>query len=230
MAHALPPELLTLSEEILQRAFTHRSLRAQSVARHQTNERLEFLGDAVLELVISEFLIVQYPKLDEGTLTRYRASLVRTESLATVSLQLYLGEHLRLSTLEPVPAEDLSESILADTFEAVIGAIYRDQGYQSAEKFIHKYLLPHLPEFITTAEAKDAKTLLQEKMQALGEEAPEYEIVEATGPDHEKIFTSAVKLPGHQPFTGSGASKQKAEQAAALEALKQAFSLEENLI
>ncbi len=230
MTHSLPPEILSMSEELRNRAFTHRSLRAQSVARHQTNERLEFLGDAVLELVVSEFLILKYPTLDEGTLTRYRASLVRTESLATIARELHLGEHLRLSTLEPVPEEDLSESILADTFEAVVGAIYRDTGYTSAEKFIHTYLLPHLPEFITTAEAKDAKTLLQEKMQALGNEAPLYEVVEETGPDHNKVFTSAVTLPGHPPFSGSGASKQKAEQAAAAEALNQAFSLAENLI
>src|SRR5690606_8102126 len=118
------------------------------------------------------------------------ASLVRTESLAIVARELHLGEHLQLSTLEPVPAEDLSESLLADTFEAVIGALYRDQGYTIAEKFIHTYLLPHLPEFITTAEAKDAKTLLQEKVQSLGAEAPQYDIVDTTGPDHEKIFTA----------------------------------------
>lgn len=230
MANSLPPELQSLSKDIRKKAFTHRSLRAQAVARHETNERLEFLGDAVLELVVSEFLILKYPKLDEGTLTRYRAALVRTESLARIARELNLGDHLRLSTLEPMPAEDLSESILADTFEAVIGAIYRDQGYQQAEKFITTYLLPRLPEFITTAEAKDAKTLLQEKVQALGSEAPQYEIVEATGPDHDKVFTSAVILPGQERFTGKGPSKQKAEQAAAAEALKQAFSLEENLI
>ncbi|MCD8484261.1 ribonuclease III [Candidatus Woesebacteria bacterium] len=230
MSAPFPPELADLSESLRNRAFTHRSLRAQSVARHETNERLEFLGDAVLELVISEFLIAKYPKLDEGTLTRYRASLVRTESLATVARDLQLGEHLHLGTMEPIPAEDLSDSILADTCEAVIGAIHRDKGYAAAEAFIHKYLLPHLPEFITTVDAKDAKTLLQEKVQALGGEAPQYEIVEESGPDHDKIFTAAVVLPGYEPFTGKGASKQKAEQAAAAEALKQAFALEENLI
>ncbi len=223
MAYPLPPQLQDLSEELRDKAFTHRSLRAQSVPRHLTNERLEFLGDAVLELVVSEFLIARFPKLDEGTLTRYRASLVRTESLAFVARELHLGDHLHLGTSEPMPEEDLSDSILADTCEAVIGALYQDSGYQAAKEFIHTHILSHFSEFITTSDAKDAKTLLQEKVQAMGEDAPEYEIIDEVGPDHDKIFTAAVSIPGKDTYTGSGASKQKAEQAAAAEALRGVF-------
>lgn len=224
MYESLPPEVNSISTDLLQRAFTHRSVRGQSVvARHETNERLEFLGDAVLELIVSEFLMQEYPTHDEGSLTRYRASLVRTESLAFVARELHLGDHLKLITLEPVPAEDLSDSLLADTFEAVVGALYKDQGYQAATKFIHTYLLPHISEFITSAEAKDAKTLLQERVQAKGEAAPQYGIVEESGPDHNKIFTAAVEITGYDPFSGTGASKQKAEQAAAANALNSVF-------
>lgn len=226
----LPSEISSLSESIRQQSFTHRSLRAQSVARHQTNERLEFLGDAVLELVVSEFLIKQYPKHDEGTLTRYRAAIVRTESLAAVARELDLGAHLQLSEHEPYQPEQLSDSLLADTFEAVVGAIYTDQGRAAAEAFIFKYLLHDVSLFITSSHAKDPKTLLQEKVQALGKPTPIYTIVTSKGPDHDKIFTAAVRIKGEQEYQGDGNSKQRAEQAAAAAALKSVFSLEENLV
>jgi len=215
----LPPELINLSPALRDQAFTHRSLRARQLKREETNERLEFLGDAVLELVTSEYLFKSFPHSDEGRLTRYRAALVRTESLAMVAQELHLGEYLQANLGEESPVDGQYPSILADTFEAVIGALYLDQGYQACRDFIHKYLFPHQKEFITALDAKDPKSLLQEKLQASGQAAPEYTVVKEEGPDHDKIFTVMVIFADNITVLGEGASKQKAEQAAAEAAL-----------
>ncbi len=220
----LVPELAALPPNLLAQAFTHRSLCARDVTHCETNERLEFLGDAVLELAVSEYLFGEFPQLDEGTLTRYRSALVRTESLAHVAATLHLGEHLRMSVGEEQNGGEQSTSTLANTFEAVIGALYLGAGYLAVKKFIHTHLLSHFDEFVTDQNAKDAKTLLQEKAQALGKPAPTYQTVQAEGPDHAKLFTVAVTVEALPAVTGRGASKQKAEQEAADRALKQYFS------
>lgn len=219
----LPPELTALSAQLRDQAFTHRSLRARHLKREETNERLEFLGDAVLELIISEHLFETYPHSDEGRLTRYRAALVRTESLATVAQQLHLGEYLQANLGEETAVDGQYPSILADTFEAVLGALYLDSGYATCRAFIHKYLLPHQPDFITFMDAKDPKSLLQEKLQAEGQEAPEYVVIQEEGPDHSKTFTVQAVMPDREPVLGEGPSKQKAEQAAAESALIRYF-------
>ena len=219
----LPPELAKLAEPLRNQAFTHRSLRARHLKREETNERLEFLGDAVLELIISEYLYEKFPRNDEGQLTRYRAALVKTESLATVAQELHLGEYLQANLGEEAPNEGQYPSILADTFEAVLGALYLDQGYEACRNFVKKYLIPHQKEFITVLDAKDPKSLLQEKLQAEGKNAPEYIVVKEEGPDHAKIFTVQVNITDTEPIFGDGPSKQKAEQAAAEAALVRYF-------
>lgn len=220
---SLPPELAHLSDSLREQAFTHRSLRARHLKREQTNERLEFLGDAVLELIVSEHLYQTFPHSDEGRLTRYRAALVRTESLAFVAQELHLGEYLQANLGEDSPGEGQFPSILADTFEAVLGALYLDSGYQACHQFVHKYLIPHQSEFISVLDAKDPKSLLQEKLQADGQTAPEYLVMKEEGPDHAKVFTVQVVFPGGEPVLGEGPSKQKAEQAAAEQALVRYF-------
>ena len=223
-APLLTPELADLPADLLEQAFTHRSLCARDIEHCETNERLEFLGDAVLELIISEHLFVKFPKLDEGTLTRYRSALVRTESIALVADELNLGEHLRMSVGEEQSGGQHSPSILANTFEAVIGALYLGKGYNACVSFIDSHLLPHFTDLIADHDAKDPKTLLQEKVQALGKPAPTYKTVRAEGPDHAKVFTVSVQVEGFEETTGQGASKQKAQQEAAEKAFKQYFS------
>lgn len=226
----LPADVASIREDLLTQAFTHRSLRAHSVAKHETNERLEFLGDAVIELCVSEYLIARFPTSDEGLLTRYRAAIVRTESLASVANELGLGAHLKLGPSEYGPLVELSDSLLADLFEAITGALYTDKGYATTCAFLEKYLLSKFSDLDINTEMKDPKSLLQEKVQALGLPTPVYEIIRAEGPDHSKTFTAAINLPGRDPAVGTGASKQKAEQAAAEDALNKYFSSGENLI
>lgn len=220
----LVPLLADLPSSLLEQAFTHRSLCARDVEHCETNERLEFLGDAVLELCVSEYLYEEFPKLDEGTLTRYRSAMVRTESLAQVAHALDLGSHLKMSIGEEQSGGAQSESTLANTFESVVGALYLGKGYPAAKRFIHEYLVPHFSEFVSDRDAKDPKTLLQEKVQALGKPAPTYNTLKAVGPDHAKTFTVSVQLEGLAPVDGEGPSKQKAQQEAAAQALKQYFS------
>jgi ribonuclease-3 len=219
----LPPEVLALSAKLRQQAFTHRSLCARDLVHSETNERLEFLGDAVLELTISEYLFVHFPQLDEGSLTRYRSAMVKTESLAIVAEELNLGDNLLMSVGEEQSGGNHSPSILANTFESVVGALYLDKGYASAAAFIHEYLVPHFEEFTSKNDAKDAKTLLQETIQSQGKPAPTYDTVSAEGPDHAKTFTVEVSIAGYPPVQGTGASKQKAQQEAAAAFLKTHF-------
>lgn len=219
---ALPQELLQLETTLLERALTHRSFRARHISHEETNERLEFLGDAVLELIVSEYLFARHSQWDEGRLTRYRAALVRTETLAFAAEQIHLGAHLRLNVLEEERSENIHDSLLADVFEAVLGALYLQMGFTACQAFIEKYLLPYQKQFVQY-DAKDAKSLLQERLQAEGKNPPEYAVVGESGPDHAKIFTIEVLLQDYAPVRGEGNSKQRAEQAAAHEALLRYF-------
>lgn len=218
----LPDELLELESSLLQQALTHRSFRARQISHEETNERLEFLGDAVLELIVSEYLFAEHPLWDEGRLTRYRAALVRTETLAFAAEQIHLGEHLRLNVLDEERSEPVQPSLLADVFEAVLGALYRQKGYTSCQAFVAKYLLPYQKQFVQY-DAKDPKSLIQEKLQAEGQNPPEYVVVEEIGPDHAKIFTIEARFTDREAVQGQGNSKQRAEQAAAQAALLQYF-------
>jgi ribonuclease-3 len=207
--------------QLLITALTHRSwLNENKKQDEESNERLEFLGDAVLELVITEYLFSKYPKEQEGNLTALRASLVKTETLAKVAKKLKLGDNIRLSKGEELGGGRTNHSLLANTFESVIGAIYLESGFQKAEKFIHTNLTPELKTIIKKHLQKDAKSLLQEIVQSQGLDTPTYKVLQEEGPDHDKIFTVAVVLNNQQVSIGTGKSKQQAQQQAATSALE----------
>ena len=204
--------------QLLKTALSHRSYLNES-NQSVSNERLEFLGDAVLELVISEYLYLQKPDEPEGTLTAARSAIVRTESLAKVATQLNLGEYLFMSKGEEKSGGRHNISLLANTTEAIIGSIYLDGGLQSAQDFIHRHILPLAENILDSDNLKDPKSLLQEKVQELGFTSPVYTTDSETGPDHNKTFTVTVSV-NHQPLaTGKGKNKQAAQQDAARQAL-----------
>lgn len=202
----------------LVQSFIHRSFLNEHVdlpLKH--NERLEFLGDAVLEMVVTEHLYRQH-RNPEGELTRWRAALVNTQVLAEVGRKHRFQDYLFLSRGES--NEQIGQNVLADAVEALIGAIYLDQGREQAERFIESNILDRLPESIDSDVCVDAKSRLQENVQVGGGEAPRYEVLETQGPDHDKKFKVGVMVEGRQVGVGQGSSKQRAEQAAAEEALK----------
>lgn len=206
--------------ELLVTAFTHRSYvneHKKSVDTH--NERLEFLGDAVLELVVTEFLYSQYEE-PEGILTNWRSALVRTESIGAAAGKLDFEKMLRLSRGEKRGSDRARQQILANSFEAVIGAIYLDQGYDAAKDFISKNIISTLPEILETGSWRDSKSYLQEVAQEKDGQTPVYKVLSEDGPDHDKIFTLGVFIGPQLRGSGSGSSKQAAQQKAAEEALK----------
>jgi len=206
---------------LLERALTHRSfLNEARNVELQSNERLEFLGDAVLELITSEYLFNKYTDRPEGELTSFRAAVVRTESLAETSLKLMYSDYLYLSKGEEATGGRKRPYILANTYEAVLGAIYLDQGYETAKDFVTKTLLYKLEKIVEQRLDIDNKSKLQEYAQDSVKETPRYEVIKETGPDHDKEFTVAVIIRGKELGTGVGKSKQEAEQKAAQDALK----------
>lgn len=208
------------NQDLLSLAFTHRSYLNENADIKEHNERLEFLGDAVLELATSEFLYKKFPLIPEGELTAYRAALVKTTSLANVATKLGFGTQLKLSKGEEMSGGRQNSSLLADTFEAVVGAIYLDQGFGPAVTFLATHLFPEIDRIIDQKLFKDFKSSLQEYVQAHGSSSPEYKVIDETGPDHSKIFTIEVRVDNKQVATGSGKSKQEAQQQAAKCALE----------
>jgi len=201
---------------LLQQAFTHRSYLNEHVdLPHTHNERLEFLGDAVLELSVTDFLYKNYPQKMEGDLTAYRAALVNTISISNAAKDLQMDECLLLSRGEARGTEKARQYILANTFEAVIGAIYLDQGYTAADAFINRHLTPHISEIIKKRLWQDAKSYFQERAQDEVGITPSYSVLEEVGPDHDKEFTVGVYLGNELVAKGTGRSKQDAEQEAA---------------
>lgn len=205
---------------LLRTAITHRSYLNEHPDSKESYERLEFLGDAVLELAVSLFLYKTYPKEPEGVLTNLRSSLVNTKALAGVARTLKLGEQLLLSKGEDQTGAREHESLLADAFEAYIGAIYLDQGFQAAYKFIETHVFPLVLEVRAKKLEKDSKSRLQEYAQATHRSLPSYELISAEGPEHQKIFTVSVSVGGKSLAKASGASKQEAQQKAAESALE----------
>jgi len=206
--------------DILKTALIHRSWLNESKNRQiESNERLEFLGDAVIELWVTEILFSRYPKLNEGALTNIRAAVVRTENLAKKAEQLGLGQLIFLSHGEEKTGGRKNPSLLADTFEALIGAIYCDQGAKKTQDFLNHWLLSDIKYWGDKGNIKDAKTTLQEVVQAEYKVTPYYKILKQEGPDHNKIFTVAVLLGGKRICFERGKSKQEAEEAAAKKAL-----------
>ena len=197
-------------------ALTHRSYLNEHrsyVGSH--NKRLEFLGDAVLELAATDFLFKKFPAKPEGDLTSYRAALVNTVSLAESAQALGVGEFLLLSKGEAKDTGRARDVILADAFEAIIGAIYLDAGYTAAEDFILKNLCVKIDDVIARRAYQDAKSHFQEAAQEKRGITPCYETLSEVGPDHDKIFTVGVFIGGKEIARGEGKSKQEAEQAAA---------------
>ncbi|MES2668154.1 MAG: ribonuclease III [Patescibacteria group bacterium] len=201
-------------------ALTHRSYLNENRATSSShNERLEFLGDAVLELIVTHFLFVRFPNKPEGDLTAYRAALVNTYSLAETAESLGINDMLLLSKGEKKDTGRARQIILANAFEAILGAIYLDQGYEAAEAFVTTNLTPKIDSVLKNRTWQDAKSNFQEVAQEKKSVTPTYKTVEETGPDHDKQFTVAVYLADEEVARGSGKSKQEAEQAAAAAAL-----------
>lgn len=180
---------------------------------------MEYLGDAVLELVASEFVYQTYPYKQEGELTQMRTALVRTETLAEIAKELKIPEKLIISRGEKQAGGHLKASLLADTLEAVFGAYYLDGGLSKAREFIEQVLLKRHREIVEQGMKLDSKSKFQEAVQAQGNPTPQYRIARTEGPDHERIFTAEVLVKGKVMGEGAGGSKQEAEQAAARQAL-----------
>lgn len=208
-------------QDLLKSAFIHRSyLNEHSEEKLPNNERLEFLGDAILGLVISKHLYEAYPKSPEGDLTNYRSSLVNAKTLSKAAASLALGEYLYLSKGEEGTGGRQRQYILANTFEALLGAIFLDPGLDKVTTFIENNLLIYLSEIIEKRLYKDFKSHLQEKSQEQFSLTPTYKLIEEKGPDHAKTFKIAVILDKKKMSEGSGPSKQEAQQQAAKIALE----------
>ncbi|MEJ0054110.1 MAG: ribonuclease III [bacterium] len=204
------------NQALLIEALTHRSYLNENrgtVSKH--NERLEFLGDAVLELAVTHFLYFQYPNKQEGELTAYRAALVNTVSLASLAEKLGVNDYLLLSKGEAKDTGRARAIILANAFEALLGAVYLDQGYEAAEKFLALNLYPRLAGVLEQGTWQDAKSRFQEASQEHRGVTPTYRTISETGPDHARSFTVGVFLHAEEIGRGEGKSKQEAEQAAA---------------
>lgn len=205
---------------LLREAFTHRSyLNEHRATGLKHNERLEFLGDAVLELVMTEYLFGKYPDEPEGKLTAYRSALVNTNSIGEAAARWSMNDYLLLSRGESKDTGRARQYILANTFEAVIGAIFLDQGYDKAKGFIAKSLFDQLEEIIGKRLWQDAKSRFQEEAQERMGITPSYEVLKEIGPDHDKRFEVGVYVGSELIASGEGRSKQDAEQAAATEGL-----------
>jgi ribonuclease III len=207
--------------QIADTAFVHASyVNEHKDKKRAHNERLEFLGDAVLELVVTDYLYKNYPQEGEGVLTNWRAALVKGKHLAEISAELDLGVYLYLSRGEERSGGRKKNYILANTLEALIGAIYLDQGYESAHGFINTFILERLGDILEKGLHIDAKSRFQEIAQEVLGVTPEYRLVKEEGPDHDKVFTMGAYVGEEFIASGTGSSKQKAEQSAATEGLK----------
>lgn len=204
---------------LLKQSLTHRSAVNEGRGNFH-NERLEFLGDAVLELVVSEFVYLKYPEYQEGKLTQVRTALVRTETLAKLALELDIPKNIFISKGEKKDKGEYNISLLADVVEAVIGAVFLDQGFEAVKEFIYSTLLVNADKKIKIAIKLDSKSKFQEIVQAKGFNSPTYKIIDISGPDHQRVFTAEVVVNGKPITSGIGLSKQEAEQAAAKSALE----------
>lgn len=210
--------------ELLVRALSHRS----SVENGSSNERLEYLGDAVLGLLVSEFLFGEFPDLDEGDLTKMKASLVNEGVLSKVAGEFGLGDFIFLSSEEEKSGGRQKPSIVADAAEAVLGAVYLDGGLQAARRIVHKFFLTDYEILLNDESSYNFKGELLEKIQGCGQGSPRYEILKEIGPDHEKQFVVSVSVNGESLGQGTGSTKKEAEQKAARMALKAMRKKEKN--
>lgn len=209
------------NKDLLIQAFIHRSYLNENPDFHLFhNERLEFLGDAVLELVVTRYLFESYPKKQEGMMTNWRAALVNSKMLSKIAKKIGFNGFLLLSQGEEKETGKARQFILANTFEAFIGALYLDQGYDVCNEFIRQHLIKTLPEIIKKGLFKDAKSSFQEQAQEKVAVTPSYKVLKEWGPDHEKNFVVGVFLKEKLIAEGIGSSKQEAEESAAKKALE----------
>lgn len=218
------------NQDLLTKALTHRSALNEHISTSlESNERLEYLGDAVLELVATEFLYEQFPDEQEGMLTAYRSALVKTTTLAEVAQDLKLGEKLLMSKGEEASGGRQNTSLLANTVEALLGALYLDQGIEAVQRLLKRCLFPKMDDILQKKLYKHSKSLLQEIIQAEGLSTPEYIVVDEQGPDHDREFTVKVVINGRDAGLGTGKSKQIAQEAAARNVLDNQALLDELL-
>lgn len=212
------------NQALLTTALTHRSALNERLSDSpESYERLEFLGDAVLELCVTNFLYHRLPDQPEGMLTSLRSALVKTDSLAEIAQELELGQKIFMSRGEERTGGRTNQSLLADGFEALLGALYLDQGYDAAYAFLEHILFPKLDHIQEHGLHRDFKSTLQEKVQAESLPTPTYSVISENGPDHDKTFSVAVLVGGEQLAVAEGTSKQRAEQAAAKLALEKKY-------
>ena len=204
---------------LLQRALTHRSYLNENPEALEDNERLEFLGDAVLDFVVGSWLYIHYPEMSEGEMTRLRAALVRTERLGAFAIEIDLGSALRLGRGEEEGGGRDRPTMLCAAFEAIIGALYIDAGIDKVNKFMSPFLENGVKDIYRGQGDRDPKSILQEWVQARGIEAPIYKIVSESGPDHDKHFDVEVIIDGQSLAIGKGRNKQSASKSAAIVAM-----------
>jgi len=208
-------------KKLLMQAFVHRSyINENPGLKLEHNERLEFLGDAVLELAITDYLYKKYPGSAEGELTAYRSALVNAIIISEVASELHMNDFLLLSKGEAKDMGKARQCILANTYEACVGAVYLDRGYDMARDFIAQTLFPRTDEIVSKKLWRDAKSLIQEKAQEHMGITPSYKVISEAGPDHDKHFTIGVFFGNDKIASGKGKSKQEGEQEAARKALE----------
>jgi ribonuclease III len=208
------------NQSLLRQAFIHRSFLNEDKTAKQSNERLEFLGDSVLSVLTSHFLFTTYPEYPEGILTNIRSGLVKTKTLGEVAEHLSFGDVLLLSRGEEESGGRKNQSLLADSFEAFLGALFIDSGIDACRKFLETHLFPITQTIIDNKTYIDYKSHLQELIQEHSHESPQYKVTKSEGPDHDKTFWITVYSEGKELGSGTGKSKQAAEQNAASDALE----------
>lgn len=212
------------NEKLLEEALTHRSYLNEVKVKVESNERLEFLGDSILSFIVSDYLFSKYPDFNEGKLTNLRSLLVNTKMLAGIAKECALGTRLRLSKGEEESGGRENPSLLADTFEAFLGALFLDKGIEDVKKFIYNTVIPQADEFIRKNMLKDPKSRLQEYIQSKKQGSPRYLVTLEEGPAHARKFTVGVYVNEELLGAGSGKSKQEAEEQAATQALEKLTS------
>lgn len=208
------------NQKLFDQAFTHRSYLNEAKEIVASNERLEFLGDSILSFVVSKTLFKEYPQFEEGTLTNLRSLLVNTKSIAEAAKELSFGTLLKLSKGEEESKGRQNQSLLADSFEAFIGALFLDQGFEAVEKFLQETIIVKAKALAVKRTLKDPKSLLQEYVQSNKQKSPAYTVIKEEGPAHAKTFTIGVYVGEKLLGTGVGKSKQEAEEHAAESALE----------
>ncbi len=208
------------NKKLFEQAFTHRSFLNETKEELSSNERMEFLGDSIISFVVSEYLFRQYPHFDEGILTNIRSLLVNTKSLAQIARTLNFGGYLKLSRGEEDSKGRQNQSLLADSFESFVGALFIDQGIEIVSEFLKEIFIPMADEIAENKSFKDPKSLLQEYVQSKRQNSPIYKVLQESGPAHARNFRIGAQIGGKLISEGVGKSKREAEENAAEKALE----------